>query len=74
MTDRQLTVPLAGDGPAVLILPRPLTPESLSRLEQSLAEGLAGLRREMAACAADPGLVEYESWMQHLRPARQAHP
>lgn len=70
MTARQLTVPLSGDGPAVLILPQPLTLESLCRLEHSLAGSLAKLRREIGSDAADPGILEYESWMQHLRPIR----
>jgi hypothetical protein len=70
MTAHQLTVPLSGDASAFLILPQPLTPESLGRLEQGLAVSLAQLRREMGSDPADPGGLEYESWMRHLHPAR----
>ena len=69
MTAHQLTLPLSGDASAFLILPQPLTPESLCRLEQGLACSLAQLRREMGDDAVDPGTLEYESWMQQLRPA-----
>ncbi len=70
MTAHQLTVPVSGDASAFLILPQPLTPESLGRLELGLAVSLAQLRIEMGGDATDPGSLEYESWMQHLHPTR----
>ena len=70
MAAQQVNVPLSGDGSAYMILPQPLTPESLRQVEESLAGSLARLRREMGVDSAAPGILEYESWMQHLRPAR----
>jgi hypothetical protein len=65
-----MTLSLPADGRAVLILPEPLTPESLLRLEQGLADTVAELRHEMSASATAPGEREYASWMQQLRPSR----
>jgi hypothetical protein len=70
MSDRQLTVSLAADRHAVLIVPPTLTPESLLRLEQGLAAALGKLRQEVSSQGTDPGEIEYLSWMQHLRPSR----
>lgn len=66
MTARQLNVPLPGDRPAVLTLPQPLTAESLLQLEQALAGVLGRLHQEVCSDAADPGQLEYASWLQHL--------
>ena len=71
MTVQQVTVPLTGDGSAYMILSKPLTPESLREVEDSLAASLARLRCEMGVDPAAPGIVEYESWGRHLRPAPQ---
>lgn len=70
MTVRQLTISLPGEAPAILTVPQALTPESLRELEQGFAGTLARLRREMGSDAADPGALEYASWMQHLCPSR----
>ncbi|HZH07879.1 MAG TPA: hypothetical protein VEY69_14500 [Lautropia sp.] len=70
MSDRQLTVSLAADRHAVLIVPPTLTPESLVRLEQGLAGVLGELRHEVSRGTSAPGEIEYASWMHHLRPAR----
>lgn len=70
MTARQLNIPLPGDGAAVLTLPRPLTPESLLALEQALAGVLGRLHHEVCSDAADPGQLEYASWMRQLCPQR----
>jgi len=69
MTVRKMTVPVLGSTPAALVLPQPLTLEALSQLEEGLAGTLAKLRREVGDCDKDPGKLEYESWMQHLRTA-----
>jgi hypothetical protein len=70
MTARQLNVPWPGNGPAVLTLPQPLTPESLLQLEQALAGVLGQLHHEVCSDATDPGQLEYASWMQQLCPPR----
>lgn len=70
MTARQLKVPLPGHRSALLTLPQPLTPETLLQLEQALAGFLGGLHREVCSDPADPGQLEYASWMQQLRPSR----
>ena len=70
MTARQLNILLPGDGPAVLTLPQPLTPESLLELEQALSGVLGRLHHEVCSDAADPGQLEYASWMQQLCPQR----
>ena len=64
MTFRHLTVQIPGTGTAALILAQPLTLDGLNRFEESLAQSLAGLRRELDGCAVDPGKLEYESWMK----------
>lgn len=66
MSVREITVPIAGSAPAVLILPQPMTPESLGRLEQEVASTLSDLRRELDDSAAERGRVEYESWITYL--------
>lgn len=66
MNTTQLQLPLPGHTPAVLTLPRPLTPESLLDLEQALASALGQLHRELRSEATDPGEIEYASWMQYL--------
>ena len=70
MTARQLTVSHAADGHAGLILPQPLTVESLRLLEQEITGALATLRQEISNNAASPGELEYASWMQYLTPSR----
>ena len=70
MTARQLTVSLTGNGPAALVLPQPLTVESLRLLEQEITGALATLRREIGDDIASPAELEYASWMQHLRSLR----
>jgi hypothetical protein len=72
MTPQKLTVSLPGDGSAILTLPQPLTFESPRQLEQALASTLEQLRCEMCddIAVADPGVLEYASWMQELHPAR----
>ena len=72
MTPQKLTVSLPGDGSAILTLPQPLTFESLRQSEQALASTLEQLRCEMCddIAVADPGVLEYASWMQALHPAR----
>lgn len=76
MTVREVIVPVVGCTTAALTLPQPLTLEALDRLEQGLADRLAGLRRALAGDAAEPGELEFQSWMQqlharHQREARQ---
>lgn len=66
MNTSQLTFPLPGSGSAVLTLPQSITPETLMALERSLAEALGKLQRGMGHVAADPGQIEYESWLPHL--------
>ncbi len=68
MSVREITVPVAGSTPAVLVLPQPMTPESLGCLERELAGALAELRREVDEGAAERGRLEYESWITRLRP------
>ena len=36
MSVRQITVPVAGNAPAVLPLPQPMTPEALDRFERAV--------------------------------------
>ena len=67
MTPFQLTLPLPASDPAVLTLPQPPTNASLHALELALAGGLQALRRELGAGEADPGDIEYASWLQALR-------
>lgn len=67
MPVREITVPVAGNAPAVLILPEPMSPESLGRLEREIDGTLSQLRREVAEGAAERGRLEYESWIAHLR-------
>lgn len=62
----ELTVPIAGSAPAVLILPQPVTPEALVRLEQEVASTLSELRQTLDDGAAERGSVEYESWIAYL--------
>ncbi|MEQ1657791.1 MAG: hypothetical protein ABL896_03345 [Hylemonella sp.] len=71
MTAQQLTVSLPGAGPAVLSLPQPLTCESLRQLEQALASTLEQVRCEMCGDnAAEPGVLEYTSWMPAMHRAQ----
>lgn len=70
MNTRQLTVSLPETGAAILTLPPTLTAESLGLLEQALTGTLAMLRRDLRADGADPGAVEYASWMAQLQAAR----
>jgi hypothetical protein len=67
MTPFQLTLPLPASDPAVLTLPQPPTNASLHALELALAGGLQRLRRELGDGEADPGDIEYASWVQTLR-------
>lgn len=71
MNTTQLTLPLPGDGSAVLTLPQSITPETLIVLERSFAEALRKLQREMGHATADAGQIEYESWLPRL--AAMAH-
>ena len=68
MTAHPLTVSLAANGRAALVLPQPLTVESLRLLEQEITGALAALLQEISNDAASPGELEYASWMQYLRP------
>lgn len=70
MNTSQLTLPLPGSGSAVLTLPQSMTPETLLALERSLADALGKLQRGMGHTAADPGPIEYASWLPHLAGAR----
>lgn len=70
MNALQLTVAVPGDDPAVLTLPQPLTPETLTRLEQAIAATLGMLRRDLCGRASDAGAIEYASWLPYLRPSR----
>jgi hypothetical protein len=70
MSVRQITMPFAGDAPAVLSLPQPMTPEALGRSERQIAGTLSEPRREVDAGAADRGRLEYESWIALLRERR----
>ena len=71
MNRLQLNIPVPGNEPALLTLPRPLTLDSLGCLEGALAERLGMLRRELDHGAGDAGAVEYASWRQYLMPGRQ---
>lgn len=81
MNARQLTASAPGQGPAFLTLPQPTTLEALWSLEEALAATLGTLRHDLRG-AADPGAVEYASWMQLPHPGaveyaswmRQLHP
>jgi hypothetical protein len=64
MNTRKLSVPLTGNGSAVLILPDRMTGENLHELERSLTAELARLQRDGRVAAADPGQIEYASWLQ----------
>lgn len=68
MTIRYDNVHSDGSMPAAPVPPQSLALEALDRLEISLTDSLATLRRDLG-CSYDPGKLEYESWMQHLRPA-----
>ena len=70
MTALQLTVAVPGDDPAVLTLPQPLTAETLTRIEQAVADTLAMLRRDLCGRADDAGAIEYASWLPALRSSR----
>jgi len=74
MTCMQLTLPVPGNGPAVLTLPQPLTPQALLELEHAVAGTLGMLRRDMlsvgfgappehAVHRPDAAEIEYASWM-----------
>jgi hypothetical protein len=69
MTTRHFTIPLAGSAHAALVLPQPLTRDTLGELEEGLAGRLAMLRREISGLVDDAGEREYESWMQQLCPS-----
>ncbi len=67
MTCLQMTLPLPGNAPAVLVLPQPLPPQALLDLGQALAGTLELLRRdaaevEYASWMSDPGDIEVASW------------
>jgi hypothetical protein len=70
MDVRQITVPVPGNAPAILILPRPMPADSLGPLEQAIGGMLSELRRELDDDAAERGRLEYESWIGQLRAAR----
>lgn len=74
MTCLQITLSLAGTGPAVLTLPQPLTPQALLDLEHDVAGTLGMLRRDLlsmgfeaapehAVRRLDAAEIEYASWM-----------
>jgi cell wall assembly regulator SMI1 len=68
MTIRRIDVPQAETTPATTtVLQQPLTVEALDQLEACLMGSLARLRRDLG-CSDNPGKLEYESWMQYLRP------
>ncbi len=67
MNTRQLSFPLPGNEPAVLILPPALTSETLQQLETALASTLLTLRREVCGDTTDDGQIEYASWSQTSR-------
>lgn len=68
MTVRQVNVPPAETTPGTTtVLRQPLTVEALDQLEACLMGSLATLRRDLG-CSDDPGKLEYESWMQYVRP------
>lgn len=70
MNDLEVTIPLADNRSAVLIVPGPLTTETLHRVEQAIDQRLGGLRRELSGGGADAGALEYASWIRQLRGAR----
>jgi hypothetical protein len=64
MTMRQLSLPDCGS--AMLTLAEPLTLDVISRLECSLENLLAKLRRELRGDQPDPGTLEFESWSLNI--------
>lgn len=72
MTCLQITLPVPGNGPAVLTLPQPLTAQALLALEHAVAGSLDLLRRDLfgaglgtasAMRRPDAAELEYASWM-----------
>jgi hypothetical protein len=71
METRQMTIDVPGDEPALLILPQPMTPDSVCRVELAITDVMSTLRRELDEHAAECGRLEYESWIGLLRNPRR---
>lgn len=67
MTPRQTTISIPNCAPAALILPVPLTAESIGQLEAAIGSLFRTLRGDLRGSATDdPGAVEFDSWRVHL--------
>lgn len=68
MNTSQLTCPLPASESVVPTLPQSTTSKNLP--ERPLSAALGDRQREMSHAAADPGQIEYESWLPHFATAR----
>lgn len=67
MTMKQMTFLIPPYGTATLSLPELLTPDAFIRLESAIGDALGDPRRDLGDhTAADPGTIEFDSWLVHL--------
>ena len=62
MSPYRIELAINSSEPALLLLPETPTPQSIWRLEASMACALQKLRRELCASVSDPGSIEVDSW------------
>lgn len=63
MTTELQLLPFAGRGYVVLGLPHPMSLDALPELERVLHQATVELRRQLSETAAEPGELEYASWL-----------
>lgn len=68
MTTQQMSFSIPPYGTATLTLPEQLSPDAFTRLESAIGDALGDPRRALGDhTAKDPGSIEFDSWLVHLR-------
>jgi len=69
MTTQQMTFLIPPYGTATLSLPEMLTVDAFNRLESAVSDALGDSpRRDVDGHAAtDPGTIEFDSWLVHMK-------
>lgn len=66
MTTQQTTFLIPPYGTATLSLPEMLSPDAFNRIVSAIGDALGEPRRDLGDLTADPGAIEFDSWLVHL--------